>query len=202
MQLFETMKIDHGDIPRLEYHTQRIQQSSQQLGFTFNLEDWNNLISLLKVNYVQGIYRLKISLNRQGEFDYIAAPVAYKEMFTAQFEKASQHVPREIVTNKTTNRKHLAHMHMTDLILLYDNKGKILEFDIGNIVIEENGMWYTPIYEEDFLKGCMRQQLIDNEQVQEKNYFKNDLIKKIKSDTVRIYLINSLREVAEVSINI
>ncbi|EHJ08794.1 aminotransferase class IV [Staphylococcus simiae] len=202
MQLFETMKIDHGDIPRLEYHTKRIQQSSHQLGFTFNIEDWHNLISLLKVNYVQGIYRLKISLNRQGEFDYIAAPIANKEMFTAQFEKASQHVPREIVTNKTTHRKHLAHMHTTDLILLYDNKGKILEFDIGNIMIEENGKWYTPIFEEDFLKGCMRQQLIDNEQLQEKNYFKNDLIKKIKNDMVRIYLINSLREVAEVSINI
>lgn len=202
MQLFETMKIDHGDIPRLEYHTKRIQQSSHRLGFNFNIEDWNNLISLLKVNYVQGSYRLKITLNRQGEFDYLAVPIDHKGKFTAQFQKISQHVPSEIVTNKTTNRKHLAHMHTTDLILLYDNKGKILEFDIGNIVVEEDGIWYTPVFEDDFLKGCMRQQLIDNDKLLEKNYYKNDLIKKNKNGMVRIYLINSLREVAEVSINI
>ncbi len=32
-------------------------------------------------------------------------------------------------------------------------KGKILEFDIGNIMIEEEGTYYTPSYDNDFLLG-------------------------------------------------
>ena len=44
--------------------------------------------------------------------------------------------------NKTSERHYLEHNHETDLILLYDETGKILEFDIGNIMIGE-GMTYT-----------------------------------------------------------
>ncbi|RIO57112.1 aminodeoxychorismate lyase, partial [Mammaliicoccus sciuri] len=59
---------------------------------------------------------------------------------------------------------------------------------------------YTPIYNEDFLRGCMRQELLDKGELIEKDYDINELKDKINSDLIQIFLINSLREVAEVEI--
>ncbi|ORN88518.1 aminodeoxychorismate lyase, partial [Staphylococcus aureus] len=85
-----------------------------------------------------------------------------------------------------------------DLILLTSEDGKVLEFDIGNIVIEEDGKWYTPSYKDDFLKGCMRDYLIDSDKLVEKDFNKNELIYKYHNNEIRLFLINSLREVADV----
>ncbi len=63
---------------------------------------------------------------------------------------------------------------MKQIRLLTSEDGKVLEFDIGNIVIEEDGKWYTPSYKDDFLKGCMRDYLIDSDK---KNLLKKTLIK-------------------------
>ncbi|MGS0652824.1 aminotransferase class IV, partial [Staphylococcus arlettae] len=70
--------------------------------------------------------------------DYQIFPLTTKNHFTAKLQCVSQHVPKAYVINKTSQREHLRHNHETDLILLYNEEGKILEFDIGNIVIKED----------------------------------------------------------------
>lgn len=85
-------------------------------------------------------------------------------------------------------------------MLLYNNEGKILEFDIGNIMIEEQGHYYTPSYQNDFLLGCMRESLIKQGKLEIKDYSKDELISKLKKGDIRVYLLNSLREVADVAI--
>ncbi|PDR00414.1 aminodeoxychorismate lyase, partial [Listeria monocytogenes] len=40
MKLFETMRLNHGHIPRLNYHTRRLRQSCSQLGFQFSEIAW------------------------------------------------------------------------------------------------------------------------------------------------------------------
>ncbi len=51
-----------------------------------------------------------------------------------------------------------------------------------------------------FYWGCMRQSLIDEGKLSIKNYTKTELSEKLTNQQVRIYLLNSLREVADVSI--
>ncbi|WP_172408736.1 aminotransferase class IV, partial [Staphylococcus aureus] len=58
--------------------------------------------------------------------------------------------------------------------------------------------WYTPSYKDDFLKGCMRDYLIDSDKLVEKDFNKNELIYKYHNNEIRLFLINSLREVADV----
>ena len=98
-------------------------------------------------NHQQGTFRLKIEIDKTGDMNYVIKPLSQKS-FTAKFQVQTHYNERYII-NKTTER-HLAHNHETDLILLYDEKGKILEFDIGNIMIEEEGTYYTPSYDNDF----------------------------------------------------
>ncbi|MBU5908478.1 aminotransferase class IV, partial [Vibrio cholerae O1] len=57
---------------------------------------------------------------------------------------------------------------------------------------------YTPSYKYDFLKGCMREYLIDSDKLVEKDFNKSELIYKYHNNEIRLFLINSLREVADV----
>ena len=101
-------------------------------------------------NHQQGTFRLKIEIDKTGDMNYVIKPLSQKSLFTAKFQQVQTHYNERYIINKTTERQHLAHNHETDLILLYDEKGKILEFDIGNIMIEEEGTYYTPSYDNDF----------------------------------------------------
>ncbi|CDR65925.1 aminotransferase class IV [Staphylococcus schweitzeri] len=198
MQLFETMKIKNGQIPRVKYHTKRLKLSAQKLNFQFGEQEWHKIINEMTSKYRIGEYRLKVTLNAQGNFETIVSELPKKNVFTAKIQTLPNSVDPIFLNNKTTERKHLDHQHETDLILLTSPNGKVLEFDIGNIVIEENGNWYTPKYDGDFLKGCMRTYLIEQNKLTEKDFDKNELIVKYRNDEIRLFLINSLREVAVV----
>ena len=58
--------------------------------------------------------------------NYVIKPLSQKSLFTAKFQQVQTHYNERYIINKTTERRHLAHNHETDLILLYDEKGKIL----------------------------------------------------------------------------
>ena len=202
MKLFETMQLNHGHIPRLNYHTRRLCHSCSQLGFQFSENAWYSYIENLKQNYNDHLYRLKIEIDKDGQFTHVIQPLSSKDNFTARFKKSNSDYPQKFIINKTTERAYLTHNHETDLILLYDDSGKILEFDIGNIMIKENGNYYTPRYNKDFLRGCMRESLLENHKLKVKDYTKDELMIKLENEEVEVYLLNSLREVAQVSIYI
>ena len=82
------------------------------------------------------------------------------------------------------------------------SEGKILEFDIGNVLIKEQGKYYTPCFNNDFLKGCMRAQLLDEGKAEERDYTIDELREKLEAHEAELFLINSLREVAEIQINL
>ena len=67
-------------------------------------------------------------------------------------------------------------------------------------MFKENDHYFTPHYNEDFLLGCMRQSLIDEDCLQERDYYVDELIEKLKTKKVEVFLLNSLREVADVTI--
>ena len=200
MQLFETMRLESGLFPRISYHKKRMKNASEQLGFLFDESTWSELIISISEQYATDVYRIKILLNKDGTMHYVAAPLPEKSTFTAKLLPLSADVNNQVIVHKTTQREHLEHNHQTDIVLLYNEEGKVLEFDIGNIMIREGGYYYTPFYNEDFLCGCMRQELLDKGELIEKDYDIHELKDKISSNMIQIFLINSLREVAEVEI--
>lgn len=200
MQLFETLRMEAGKLPRLSYHKTRMERSAARLGFRFDNDLWKNEINTIIEKHPVGHFRTKLILNPDGTMQHVVADLSDKKAFTAKFQQLQNHIPRSVIINKTTQRDHLAHMHETDLILLYDEKGKILEFDIGNVAIKENNQLFTPVYEADFLLGCKRQEMIDNGALLEKNFYLNELKEKVAQGKVSLFLINSLREVADVEI--
>ncbi|WP_436860093.1 aminotransferase class IV [Staphylococcus caeli] len=200
MQLFETIRLDEGTFPRLSYHKSRMMRSAKALGFMFDEQQWVQCIEKVLGTHTNGCFRVKLLLNKDGSMDTVVAPISVKQRFTAKLQQVAQQVNSSYVVNKTTERAHLTHNHQTDLVLLYNEDGKILEFDIGNVMIKENNQYYTPIYRGDFLRGCMRQSMLDQGQLMLKDYDVTELESKLISGEVQLFLINSLREVAEVEI--
>ena len=69
-------------------------------------------------------------------------------------------------------------------------------------MIKEGDHYYTPVFNDDFLKGCKRQELIDEGELIEKDYSLATFKQKLRQNQIQVFLINSLREVADVAINL
>ena len=107
MKLFETMQLNHGHIPRLNYHTRRLCHSCSQLGFQFSENAWYSYIENLKQNYNDRLYRLKVEIDKDGQFTHVIQPLSSKDIFTARFKKSNSDYPQKFIINKTTERAHL-----------------------------------------------------------------------------------------------
>lgn len=202
MQLFETMKLENGTVNRLNYHIKRMRSACENLDIKFQQQTFEDIIKEVSSTYHYGTFRLKVLVDEQGQMEHVVADLPSKSYFTARLVQLKWPTNKDQVIYKTTHRDHLAHDHSTDLILLYDASGKLLEFDIGNVMIKEDDQYYTPEYNGDFLKGCMREELIKEGKLIERDYsidvFKDKLIR----GEIEVFLINSLREVADVAINL
>ncbi len=76
------------------------------------------------------------------------------------------------------------------------------EFNIGNLVVEEAGVYYTPPESEGLLGGVMRRSLIAEGSVLERSYTKVELIRKYRDGDIQIYMVNSLKEWVKISLDI
>ena len=80
MNLFETMRLENGEIPRLQYHINRIQQSCGRLGYAFSKENWLHLVKEIIKNHQQGTFRLKIEIDKTGDMNYVIKPLSQKSL--------------------------------------------------------------------------------------------------------------------------
>ena len=192
MELFETMRLDEGVFKRETYHFRRLKCASTAFNFDFNTVRWNEAITETASMLPTGTHRIKIRLNQKGTFHIEHAPLPKIEQMTASLQQISSSIPSWQRIYKTTERDFLKHTHETQLILLYDANEKILEFDIGNVVLEYEGQCYTPNYENDFLRGCMRQSLLDQQKVTIQEITLSTM-KQILNQGGKLWMINSLR---------
>ncbi|PCF51048.1 aminodeoxychorismate lyase [Staphylococcus delphini] len=194
MNLFETMRLDHGEIPRLAYHAERLQRSSTALGLPFDDLKWQQTIQQLCETYARGQYRVKVILEPSGELRTEVGTLQKTTTMTAQFVPMKSDIPEWQRIYKTSEREHVAHSHTTQLALFYDETtDKVLEFDIGNVVLTVDGTHYTPIYDNDFLQGCMRRDLLASARIKEK-YLTIVMVKEVLQHGGQLWMINSLRE--------
>lgn len=192
MELFETMRLEEGTFKRESYHFQRLKRASEAFQFNFNDIKWNEFMTEISTLLPTGTHRIKIRLKQEGTFQFEHAPLAPTEQMTAGLQQICSNTPTWQRIYKTTERDYLKHTHETQLILLYDTNDKILEFDIGNVVVEYEGRFYTSPYEKDFLKGCMRQSLLDQQQLITK-HMTLATMRQFLNQGGKLWMINSLR---------
>lgn len=194
VNLIETMRIQDGRVQRRREHTERISKSAEALQIPIELEKWDNILDETEKSHIDRPYKLRIELTHEGEFNVdTTALVDSTKPLTAKLKQA-QPVSSIYIKNKTTERHHFKHEHETDVVLYYNDKNEITEFDIGNVVIKDGESFITPPYNEQILNGCMRQQLLASGVIKEQAIDKETLLNNIKNHKYEVFMINSLRE--------
>ncbi|MFY2151395.1 chorismate-binding protein [Mammaliicoccus sciuri] len=202
VNLIETMRLENGIVQRREEHTHRISTSAKALNIRFNKDEWDTMLNDMVNSYVDGTYKIRIELNSDGTFNAETSPIVDStQSLTAQLLPSTP-VSSIYTVHKTTERQHFQHNHDTDVILYYNEENEITEFDIGNVVIKIGDAYITPPYHGQFLNGCMRQALLKDNLIEEKNITVEKLIKDIESSNCEIYMINSLREWTKIDLKL
>lgn len=192
--LLESLKLENGKYPLLDYHLARLQDSANYFHFPGNIQQAESELMKLAEKNPQGIYKVRLLQDATGktqfeaqETEAIEQPVKCALAFSAVDSK------NPFLFHKTTHRE-VYNKASEDLpidvfsVLLWNEKQQLTEFTIGNLVLEKNGRFFTPPVSCGLLAGTFRQQLLDQQRIEEKILDKKEL-----ETCDAIWLINSVR---------
>lgn len=189
-ELFESMLYENGKIPYLSRHLRRLEKSSEALGFTYP----QSVESKLKSLKFEGKRVVKIRVKKSGE--YHISHSDFVPHASNRFILQERRGKSDLYAYKTTYRPWSEGVDYTQVfdVIFYDSKGRLSEGSRSNIVLEIDGKLYTPRFEGQFLRGIMREVMLESGEIEEAELMVEDLHK-----ASRIYCINSLRGKIEVN---
>ena len=164
--LLETIKIEDGEVHNLSYHQKRCDKTRKTL---FNSTDILNLVDSIEAPK-KGLYRCRILYAKTlHSVEYIA--YSPKDIHSLKIVKSDinynfKYADRDTFTDLLTE-----HNDVDEILIEKD--GYLTDTTIANIAFYAEGVWYTPTT--PLLKGTMRQKLLDDGFLQERNIKKEDL---------------------------
>jgi para-aminobenzoate synthetase / 4-amino-4-deoxychorismate lyase len=139
--------------------------------------------------------RIRLLLNRAGTLEFESSPFDVTQdtrPLKVCLAKESVDTRNIFLFHKTTQRKVYESARKEfegfDDVLLYNEKGELTEFTIGNLVVELDGGLFTPPISCGVLAGTFRAYLMETGQVMERTLFVQDLARCSK-----IFRVNSIR---------
>lgn len=204
-QLIETMRFESGEVKRLDLHEARIVKSAKDLSWAVPdfKESVHSYIEKGSFAHSDGVFKVRAVADPDGTVSLSHTLAHVTAEAAAKIADKEIRAPREFLENKTTVRHHY---HSADnefsIVLYYNEYHRVTEFNIGNLVVEEAGVYYTPQKSEGLLDGVMRRSLIEDSKVKERNYTKAELVQKYMDGEIQIYMINSLKEWVKISLNV
>lgn len=200
-QLLESLLLQEGEYFLLEEHLHRLQNSAQYFGFPFYLEDTQKALLDFAKRNSQAILKVRFLLAKNGEITIEGQPITKPET-RLKFMLADKPInhTNPFLYHKTTNREVYSHFQKNKPssifdVLLWNEDRELTEFTNGNVVLEIDGLLWTPPVKSGLLAGTFRERLIKNGEVQEKVLTLSDLRKSSK-----IWFINSVRKWLEVEL--
>ncbi|MEP0862759.1 MAG: aminodeoxychorismate synthase component I [Ignavibacterium sp.] len=201
-EIFETARVENGEVTFLNDHLQRMKQAADYFLFNYDenkiLKKINNELKKLDANKV---YRLKIILNKTGKVELqIQEFTQKKSVIKIILSKNKINSLNKFQYFKTTNRKlydeeynHYKAKGFFDVIYLNENEN-VAEGSITNIFIRKGNVITTPTVQCGILSGIYRKYFIrTHPETKEKRISLDDLI-----TADEIILTNSLRGLVKV----
>ncbi len=180
----------------LEKHIARMEDSAGYFDFLFSKNKLEDFLSKLAGGFTSS-RRVKVLLNYLGEFSEESKDFhSEKRVFKVYLAEQPINSNNVFFFHKTTRREiYSIPQGGFDDILLFNEKGELTEFTIGNLVVEMDGKLLTPPISCGLLAGTFRTHLLETNQISERIIHKDELPKCSK-----MFLINSLRKWVEVEI--
>jgi para-aminobenzoate synthetase / 4-amino-4-deoxychorismate lyase len=176
-----------------EKHLGRLLESAHYFDFPLTEMQVRNALASFSFSRREP-QRIRLLLDREGNLD-IQSTLLFQEERPIKVRLATTAIQTNDVFlyHKTTRRDVFNHARSAfpgyDDILLYNERGELTEFTIGNLVVELDGRHFTPPIECGLLPGTFRAHLVETGQVEERVLPLEELM-----DYSKIYRINSVRK--------
>ena len=196
-ELLETLKLKNGEYFLLEEHLQRLASSSNYFGINVDMEAVESSLRSFSTENPVGSFRVKARISQTGCVSIEAEPIPEQQVYESPLPVILASEPinsqNKFLYHKTTYRNHfepfLNQKQQFFDVLLWNEQGFVTEFTIGNVVVELDGMLWTPPIEVGLLPGTFRSHLIKNGCIKERLLTKRDL-----EVATNLWFINSVRE--------
>lgn len=199
-QLLESLLLDHGEYFLIEEHLLRLEHTAHYFGFRYDDAAIKKTLVEFASKHQEGKWKVRLLLGEKEDLEIegvpIAAPLASPLKMVIADKPVNKNNP--FLYHKTTNRSvydEYQRQKSPDAfdILLWNEDGELTEFTNGNIVLEIDGVQWTPPVTSGLLAGTFRSQLLKQGKIREKVLSLSD----IKRST-KVWFINSVRKWVEV----
>ena len=193
--LFESLLLEDAEYFLLERHLERLRNSADFFGFEYSEIDIASRLDQLKRMHNDGSWKVRVVAAKQGALSTQAAPIepgVEKVLKVGLATKAVDSNDR-MLFHKTTQRSfyesQLKQQPECNDVIFFNERGEVTESTIANVVVELNGRLVTPPVSAGLLAGTFRDQLIADEQIEERTITVDEL-----RAAKKIFLINSVRK--------
>ncbi|MFN7835888.1 MAG: chorismate-binding protein [Burkholderiaceae bacterium] len=199
-QLLETVRLEQGACKRLSAHLQRLRTAAAHFGFPFDLPSIGACVHALADTHPEGLWRVRLLLDRHG----VCTTTIHPHQDTTGPQRCRLaptpiRAPAEYLRFKTTWRRHYDDFQPADSpwfdTLLYTEDQELSEFTRGNLVLEIDGVKWTPVAMGQLLPGVLRAEALAAETIREAV-----LPVQALQQAARVWLINSLRGWVEIKL--
>ncbi len=165
--LLETLRLESGQLRDALAHLARMARAGAHFSYPFALDRAQQALDQLASVHPAGIWRVRLQLTAQGQFDAQAFALAEPPApVTLQLARgAFEACDSEFVRFKTTHRAHYDAFAPTNPAifdtLLWNRHGEITECTRGNIALLLDGQWVTPPLHCGLLGGVARQKFLE-----------------------------------------
>jgi len=195
--LLETMRLEHGQVERLERHMARMAGAARYFAYQWTESTVRDAVAAVAREHPQGCWRLRLLLSNDGQPTIECAPHADESRaWRVAFALEPIDSRDPFIRHKTTRRLiyDAAKRAQPDLddVLLWNERGEVTESTIGNVVAEIDGVRYTPPLSSGLLGGTFRAEQLDAGAIRERVLTRADV-----ASAPRLWLINSVRRWVE-----
>jgi len=193
--LLETMRLEGGQVPRLERHLARMAASAGHFGYPWDEAAVREALAAVRQTRVQGCWRLRLLVDRAGTPAVECTP--HDKSTSGPWRVAFAIAPVDerdpFLFNKTTRRTVYEQARRAqpgvDDVILWNRRGEVTESTICNVVVAVDGGRVTPPISCGLLGGTFRAELIETGEIAERILTRNEV-----AGASQLWLINSLRE--------
>ncbi|RZL09687.1 MAG: bifunctional aminodeoxychorismate synthase component I/aminotransferase [Rubrivivax sp.] len=169
-QLLESLRLDNGFFSRLPKHLARMSRAADHFGFIWDAHrehEVRNALQATALDHLTGTFKVRVLMGPSGPSLVEATPLdtTPPPPQGVPVVLADRPMPEadEFIRHKTTRRPAYeafkAPPGCVDT-LLYNARGELTEFTIGNVALQIGGRWLTPPVRCGLLPGVMRATLL------------------------------------------
>lgn len=193
--LLETLRLEQGRYTLLERHLDRLAESARYFDIPLALPAVRAALTEHSAQWPQDSRRVRLLVAQDGAITVESTPLPEQPNAPLPVALATTPISRQDrrLFHKTTRREIYEQRRQEQPavfdVLLWNEQGELTEFTIGNLVIELDGVRWTPPRESGLLPGTFRAELLEQGVIHERRLTRADLMQ-----AARIWLINSVRE--------